>query len=402
MLPLRQEMRAADTPSPELAPLQRVMLRNSLSNPSAGHHVEQVEIHFTPGEWRARVAAAWEETVAKTEALKIAFLINVGESGGIELISPPAIVVQWGNLPEPWDSWLAEDRQRALLRPHQVPWRAIYWPQDGRFLWTVHHALLGGRSITAVLRAFITRLAGGEAEELALSKWHPPSAEVIARARKMFQEDFPVSAPVFSQSDNSSGDLAVRHLGEAFREKLEQTSADLEVTAATVLIWAWGQALAESSGVESVVVEQVRSGAPQPSTAGFVMHLLPVLIFRAVEGDRIIRHVQEFRARLLALRVIEGVSQEDFLPGVFPDVNQSGSSVIMVERGTLQYLLDGGKMVESIQLHESKGESLMATAHILPDLRLEVEGPGRHDLLDAWIRVLQGLILPQRTLTPRL
>jgi hypothetical protein len=176
----------------------------------------------------------------------------------------------------------------------------------------------------------------------------------------------------------------------------------LEITAATVLIWAWGQALAKSRATESVIVEQVRSGAPQPGTAGFVMHLLPVLIFRAVEGDRIIRHLQEFRARLLALRVIEGVSQEDFLPGVFPDVNQSGSSVIMVERGTLQYLLGGGKMVESIQLHESKGESLMATAHILPDLRLEVEGPGRHDLLDAWIQVLEGLILPQRTLTPRL
>jgi hypothetical protein len=58
--------------------------------------------------------------------------------------------------------------------------------------------------------------------------------------------------------------------------------------------------------------------------------------------------------------------------------------------------------VESIQLHENRGESLMATAHILPDLRLEVEGPGRHGLLGAWIRVLEGLVLPRRTLTARL
>ena len=378
------------------------MLRNSLAAQSAGHHVEQVEIHFTPGEWRARVAAAWEETVAKTEALQVAFIFNAGESSGMELISPPAMVIQQGSLSEPWDSWLAEDRRRALLRPHQAPWRAIYWPDDGRFLWTVHHALLDGRSITAVLRAFITRLASGEAEELALSKWHPPSVEVIARAGKMFQEDFPVSAPVFSQSDNSSGDLAVRHLGEAFREKLEQTSADLEITTATILIWSWGQALAESSGAESVIVEQVRSGAPQPSTAGFAMHTLPVLVSRAAEGDSIRRHLQEFRARLLSLRVIEGVSQEDFLPGVFPDVNHSGSSVIMVERGTLQHLLGDSKMVGAVQLHESKGESLMATAHILPDLRLEVEGQGRRELLQAWIRVLERLIIPQRTLTARL
>ena len=378
------------------------MLRNSLAAQSAGHHVEQVEIHFTPGEWRARVAAAWEETVAKTEALQVAFIFNAGESSGMELISPPAMVIQQGSLSEPWDSWLAEDRRRALLRPHQAPWRAIYWPDDGRFLWTVHHALLDGRSITAVLRAFITRLASGEAEELALSKWHPPSVEVIARAGKMFQEDFPVSAPVFSQSDNSSGDLGVRHLGEAFREKLEQTSADLEITTATILIWSWGQALAESSGAESVIVEQVRSGAPQPSTAGFAMHTLPVLVSRAAEGDSIRRHLQEFRARLLSLRVIEGVSQEDFLPGVFPDVNHSGSSVIMVERGTLRHLLGDSKMVRAVQLHESKGESLTATAHIFPDLRLEVEGQGRRELLQAWIRVLERLIIPQRTLTARL
>lgn len=395
-------MQVDATQSPVLAPLQRVMLRNSLSDPVAGHHVEQVEILFMPGEWRSRVVAAWEETVAKTEALKMAFLINAGESGGIELISPPAMVVQGGGLSEPWDSWLAADRRRALLIPHQAPWRAIYWPDDGRFLWTVHHALLDGRSITAVLRNFITCLAGGEAKELTLSKWHPPSAEIIARAGKMFQEDFPVSAPFFSQSDNSSGGLAVRHLGEAFREKLEQTSADLEITAATALIWAWGQALAESSGVESVIVEQVRSGAPQPGTAGFVMHTLPVVIYCAAEGDRMSRHLQEFRARLLALRMIEGASQGDFLPGVFPDMDHAGGSVIMVERGTLQHLLGDSKMVGAVQLHESKGESLMATAHILPDLRLEVEGPGRHDLLEAWIQVLEGLIPPQRTLTPRL
>lgn len=402
MLPLRRKMRAAAIQAPELAPLQRAMLRNSLSNPGAGHHVEQVEIHFTPGEWRARVVAAWEETVAKTEALKIAFLTNVGESGGIELISPPAMVVQWENLAQPWDSWLAADRRRALLMPHQAPWRTIYWPHDGRFLWTVHHALLDGRSITTVLRNFITRLAGGAAEELTLSKWHPPSADVIARAGRMFQEDFPVSPPFFSQPDDSSGGPAVRHLGEAFREKLGQTSADLEITVATALIWAWGQALAKSRGTESVLVEQVRSGAPQPGTAGFVMHTLPVVISRAAEGDRISRHLQEFRARLLALRMIEGVAQGDFLPGVFPDMDHAGGSVIMVERGTLRHLLGDSEMVGAVLLHESKEKSLMATAHILPDLRLEVEGPGRHDLLDAWIRVLEGWITPQRTLTPRL
>ncbi len=132
------------------------------------------------------------------------------------------------------------------------------------------------------------------------------------------------------------------------------------------------------------------------------MHTLPVVISRAAESDRISRHLQEFRAQLLALRMIEGVSQRDFLPRVFPDMDHVGGSVIMVERGTLRHLLGDSEMVETVQLHESKGDSLIATAYILPDLRLEVEGPGRHDLLEAWIHVLEGLILPRRTLTPRL
>jgi hypothetical protein len=64
--------------------------------------------------------------------------------------------------------------------------------------------------------------------------------------------------------------------------------------------------------------------------------------------------------------------------------------MIMVERGTLRHMA-GGELVESLVLHEAKGKALMATAHVLPDLRLEVEGPGRHDLLRGWVRVLERL-----------
>ena len=77
------------TPSPCLAPLQRVMLRDSLAEGDAGHHVEQVEIVFAPGAWRDRVAASWAETVARTEALRIAFSFENGEPVGIESVGLP-------------------------------------------------------------------------------------------------------------------------------------------------------------------------------------------------------------------------------------------------------------------------------------------------------------------------
>ena len=59
----------------------------------------------------------------------------------------------------------------------------------------------------------------------------------------------------------------------------------------------------------------------------------------------------------------------------------------MIEHATAECLL-GSEIVRSVVLHEAKGETLMATAHIRPDLRLEVEGPGRHALLNGWVRVL--------------
>ncbi len=358
------------------------MLRDSLAEPDAGHHVEQVEILFACARVRGRVAAAWEETIAATEALRVAFVTANGHAAGREFVTLRSFLNQHEPLPASWENWRQADRARPLLAPHEVPWRAVYWPDDGRFIWTFHHALLDGRSLARVLRNFLERLAGGNPEPLAVAEWRAPTAESLALAERIFR-DGGVRPIEMSFPDEAAGP-AVRFMGNDFARRLES----MEGTAATILVWAWGQALMEISGADAVVVEQLRAGAPQPGTAGFTMNTLPVPIPRA--GADVARSLREFRARLLALRAIESVSPEDFAPGVFPDTNGPSSSVIMIERGTLRYLA-GGDFVEALVLHEPKGETLMATAYVLPDLRLEVEGPGRHALLRDWVRVLERL-----------
>jgi hypothetical protein len=375
----------AETP-PLLAPLQRVMLRDSLAEGDAGHHVEQLEMLFAGGHVRGRVAAAWEETVASTAALRVAFVTANGHAAGREFVTPRNSLNQQEPLPASWESWREADRRRPLLAPHEVPWRAVYWPEEGRFIWTFHHALLDGRSLARVLRDFLERLADGNPEPLATAEWRAPTAESLALAERIFRDEAADSIEMDFPADAAGA--AVRFMGNDFALRLESLAAAMEVTAPTILIWAWGQALMEISGAGAVVVEQLRAGAPQPGTAGFTMNTLPVRIRRA-SGD-VARSLREFRARMLALRAIESVSPEDFAPGVFPDTNGRSSSVIMVERGTLRHLA-GGELVESLVLHEAKGETLMATAHVLPDLRLEVEGPGRHDLLRGWVHVLERL-----------
>ncbi|GAA5129031.1 hypothetical protein JIN84_02770 [Luteolibacter yonseiensis] len=364
-----------------LAPLQRVMLRDSLLAPHAGCHVEQVEIRFSRSLAGGRIISAWKETVGETEALRLAFLVEDEAAGGWEFVTPGDIHQSHGPAPACWDDWLENDRHRPLLFPHAVPWRAAFWPEEMRFVWTFHHALLDGRSIARILHGFLKRVAGEAAGPLALAKWPPPTAEMRSLGDTMFRRVFadmeaPSSAP---EEDFPNDTPAVRRLGDDILRKLESRAAAGGVTPATLLIESWGKALARRSGAASVVVEQVRSGPPQPGTAGFTMNLLPLRLGQGDVGDQ-----------LADLRRIESLGAEDLPPGVFPDVNGPWSSVIMVERGTLAHQVGAREFVESIILHEHKGESLSATAHLLPDLRLEVEGPGRHELLERWIRTLDG------------
>ena len=368
--------------SPILAPLQRVMLEDSLAETGAGHHVEQVEICFAHGDVRERVAAAWAETVACTAALRIAYIMDDGHAVGREFMIPQNFLNLREPLPDSWENWRDADRCHPLLAPHEVPWRAVYWPEDGRFIWTFHHALLDGRSIMRVLRSFMERLAGGNPEPLAIAEWTAPTTESLALAEEIFRDKVFHSLEI-NFLDKAVGS-AVSCMGNDFAGRLKS----MAVTAPTILIWAWGQALMEVSGTDAVMVEQIRAGVPQQGTAGFTMNTLPVMVRRV--GDNVTRDLIEFRARLLALRAIETVSQEDFAAGIFPDTSGLSSSVIMVEHGTLRTMV-GGEWVESLVLHEAKGETLMATAHVLPDMRLEVEGPGRHDLLQRWVRVLERL-----------
>ena len=379
-------MNHESAPLPSLAPLQRVMLWDSHASEEGGHHVEQVEMVLARDLSEECVAAAWQATVARTEVLRIAFLTTKGMPVGLERVRPQKPLVLEHTEPPSWELWLAADRLRPLLAPHEAPWRAVYWPGARRFVWTFHHALLDGRSIARILRGFLARLSGHPADDLALSRWCEPSPEVVAAAEKVFREMPVIAASVTLDLPPERDGLAVRCLGTTSASRLDSLAAAAQVTAATILTWAWGQALAETNGTASVLAEQLRAGPPQLGTAGFTMNTLPVVIHRAAAGE-VATDLRKLQSRLREMREIEAVSPDDFPPGVFPDADAPGSSVIMIERGTLQHLAAGEK-VESLVLHEAKGTTLMATAYLLPDLRLEVEGPGRHQLLASWLRIL--------------
>lgn len=366
----------------DLAPLQRVMLRDSLAAPTAGHHVEQLEIVFAPTVPAANVIAAWGETVRQTAALQISFTVKNGNPEGWDFITPPIIPHPAALLTESFTNWLAADRLRPLLAHGEVPWRTVFWPETRRFVWTFHHALLDGRSIARILRGFLSCIHGHHPEYLALSRWLPPTHDAITQATQLFSSRPPSSVRLPSTDPDST--LAGHNLGATFAVRLESLAGKMHTTVAALLTWAWGQAILAAADTDAIWVEQLRSGAPQPGTAGFTMNLLPMLV-------RAETSLCQFHRELLDLRTIETVSPGDFPPAAFPNTSGPWASVIMVEHGTLHHTTHASDSVEILKLHERKAESIVATAYILPDLLLEVEGPHRHALLASWIASLKKL-----------
>lgn len=371
------------------------MLRDSQAEPAAGHHIEQVEIRFSPGTRAAAVAAAWTAMVAATEVLQMAFVSEKGLPRSMEKAARISSLATDIPVPDPLAIWLDADRASPILFPGTTPWRAVYWSASRRLVWTFHHALLDGRSIARVLRNFLLRLNGVRAEPLKLARWEPPDAGAIKSAIDHFRGK---CAPAGNlPPDTASPGPATRQLGADFLALLETRAAVESVTAATAVIWAWGQALAKSTGVTTVLAEQVRCGPPLPGTAGFTMNTLPIFVSHCEDASKKWTAIREMRTELLAMRAFESVSPADFSPGVFPDLSAPAVSVVMVERGTLRWQIQenaSARPLASIRLHESSGQSQLATAYLRPDFQLTVEGPRKSSLAAAWDASLRSLTNP--------
>jgi len=386
---------------PQIAPVACAMLRSSLSEPD-GSSVQQVVITLQAGACGDSVVRAWNGTVEKTEALRMAFEIQAGEpvsmiplevEQGLKIVSTP---------PTDWDVWLQADRARALRLDGGRPWRALYWPSAGKLVWTFHHALLDGRSITAIVRAFRDHLCGKEVSPLSLKEWTSADPAQIDAAQAHYRSALSkVDEGVLEFPGDASGRPCAlrRKLGKRIAEGLEKMAASIDSSAATLVTWAWGQAVLRASGLPSTTIGQVRSGAPQPGCAGFSMNTLTVVVERAGAGplDPVLR---QFRAQLQAMRRFEGVSPLDVL------TDQLGGNggpwpggILMVEHGTLAHQVGLGHGIESIIMLERSNEALLASAWIHPELELEVEVSGdpfgsiaAESLLELWQSILSALV----------
>ena len=376
------------------------MLRDSLVECS-GRNIEQVEITFSEDLSMNRVLPAWLATVERTASLTSGFLVCDGEPCGIHPLAVEAPIRTETEIPSSWDAWMAADRITPFPLNGGLPWRAVVWPDARKLIWTFHHALLDGNSIAKILRAFHSRLIDArDPGEMEFSQLVPPGPEEIQQATEFHRSAFAgVDAfqMEFPGEENAPASVS-RCLGHETLARIEAVALSMEVTAATMITWAWGQAVARTAGADTIAVGQVRSGPPMLGQAGFSMNTVPLVIPRAGSGPARSK-LRDFRQSLLDMRLIETVSPQELPPSIFQETGGPWpGGVIMVQRGTLHDLVGKTQAIESITLHEMSGEPLLASAWIRPELRLEVEVDGSRygaraaeSLVTQWAAIVTGL-----------
>ena len=377
------------------------MLRGSLTR-EFGQNVEQVEINFSPAVSMDQVASAWSSTVERTTALRTGFVFRDGEPSGVIPVGVDLPFHTERNVPESWKAWLASDRMEPFPLDGGLPWRTVIFPEARKLIWTFHHALLDGRSITKILVNFQSGLSEiGNQEVLDLTSSLLPAPDEVAAAEKFHRAAFvslEASQPEFPFDQPTGPSQVHRFLGSEIAARIESAARAMDVTAATILTWAWGQAVATAAGADAVAIGQVRSGPPIPGRAGFSMNTVPLVIQRAKPGS-LQPVLLDFRKNLLAMRSIENVSVEQLPAGIFQETGGPWpAGALMVDRGTLHHQVGKSEAIESITLHEFSGESLLASAWIHPDLRLEVEVNGliygaraAESLLDHWAAIITAI-----------
>lgn len=371
-----------------MAPVQAAMLRTR----EPGAEMEQAVLVFRGGWPRERIEEAWGETVAATAALGC----GLSEEGWIEELPAPAI--QWEKAePESFEAWLEADRLRGFPEDGGVPWRVTFWSSARRWVWSFPHALLDGRSVARVLRGFLRRLAGGEGEELPLATWQAADEAERKAAAEYFSKAHEGVEPAAVDFGESGRARAVVELGAEMADGLDAAARASGTTPATLVIWAWGHALARAAGVEKLAVGQVRSGPPVAGRAGFTMNTLP-LVVRRMRGGPAAEGWRALRQEMLALRAFERLAPEKLPAGIFQENGAPWSSVIMVEQGTAAHLLgeDGVALLESMELREQPSGPPTASAYLRPDLRLEVETDAgeraAEALLAHWAALLRAIV----------
>ncbi len=255
--------------------------------------------------------------------------------------------------------YLSEDRN-AGMDPQRAPgWRLTYirtGVDSGYLLFTVHHALLDGRSIARVISDLLWYLDSGALPGSAPERSFAEVATEIstlsgdAAAETYFSDylqDFnsigALSLPVAPAEGADRKNALVLHCTAELMQDLRDQSTRLDVTVANLVQAAWGLVLLRWQGREEMSIGTVRSGrhatAHSQDTVGCLINTLPLRL-KATRGSTLKDITQGLRRDTLALHGHEQVTPGELRQwGGIAGQSPLFSTLVMFERGTMQQLV---------------------------------------------------------------
>jgi amino acid adenylation domain-containing protein len=307
------------------------MLVRALAEPGSGVDVEQLAATLREPVDEPTLRAAWERCVGRHEVLRVAFAWQDEPRG---IVSPgvtlPWVQIDLREVPAAdrearFAEWMDADRKRgfAMDTPPLLRLALLtFGPEEHRLVWTFHHALLDGRSISLILRevfATYDALRAGRSVEFA----EPPPfrahldwlhAQDHAASERFWREQFsgfttptplviaglPDTAPTPTARD------AELQLSAPLTAALRKLAEREGFTLNTLVQGAWALLLSRYSGEEDVVFGATRAcrhssveGAAE--MVGLFINTLPLRVTVPPDAE-VLPWLRGLRAQWIAMR----------------------------------------------------------------------------------------------------
>jgi natural product biosynthesis luciferase-like monooxygenase protein len=288
-----------------LAPMQRGMLFHYLSG-RRGVDLEQIVATLPEPLDGVAFEAAWRRAAQRHDALRTALRwtdVETPQQRVASSVAPGWETQDWRDASpaaqqEGLDAYLRADRERGFDLSQAPLFRvAVFRLGDGefRFVWTVSHVVLDGRSFVVVLRdvfAFYeARRAGCEIELKPAPRYRDYvewlGRQDLARAGEFWREALggfraPTPLPVSKTGQQGRGHQPLRLSAET-TAKLQSLAAEHGFTLNTMVQGAWGLLLSRYSGEDDVVFGATRAcrrSAPidAANAVGVFINTLPVRV----------------------------------------------------------------------------------------------------------------------------
>lgn len=377
-----------------------------------GFYVEQILVQFGQSQDTSSVENAWKATVQAIPALRV--LID-GKTATLSNSPEGSLLTHDGSFPvNSSGEFLEADRRAGFSIENEPASRCQYWKGNGVFLWTVHHALLDGRSISEVLRYFLRILS--RQDPGAAPDWFGclanDDAESAAARGAMTRFVLPPreDEEPFAWAPAGAGQQGIPwrvrlSLPPGLRQRLEDRAVACGSTAHGLAQWAWAWAIARVAGYEHVTLGVVRSAhwsiPKDQKAAGYLMTTVPIPA-RLEENRSLGEALQLYREAILTARGFIRADPREISIALGRPSGNLWDAVVMTENSSLEEIvlphLPVG-FVTSIEIHERTGEPLTASAWLGENAEIEIEAlPERFSetaakhLAETWLKAIRLVV----------